>query len=189
MNSLLPFGTVTAFSAGIDPTTLMAGALNFGAIRNNTGWLLCNGQPVFQSEFPGLFAAIGYTYGGSNGSFNVPDYRGYFLRGLAQDNSVDKGFDLRNPPAQGQKDGIGSTQPCMVQMHEHNYTDYPGTPATIGNDGPDASKVNAQSTYTKGLYTDDSGGTTLSGEETRPVNIYVNYIIFAGGDISRIATL
>ena len=36
------------------------------------GWLECNGQSVSTTTYPELFAKIGYTYGGSGGSFNLP---------------------------------------------------------------------------------------------------------------------
>jgi microcystin-dependent protein len=37
------------------------------------GYLLCQGQSVSTAEFAGLFDAIGYSYGGSGSSFNVPN--------------------------------------------------------------------------------------------------------------------
>jgi microcystin-dependent protein len=37
------------------------------------GYLLCQGQSVSTTEFAGLFDAIGYSYGGSGASFNVPN--------------------------------------------------------------------------------------------------------------------
>lgn len=36
------------------------------------GWLECNGQSVSTTAYPELFEKIGYTYGGSGGSFNLP---------------------------------------------------------------------------------------------------------------------
>ena len=41
-----------------------------------SGWLYCDGSPLSTSTYADLFAAIGYTYGGSGASFNVPDLRG-----------------------------------------------------------------------------------------------------------------
>lgn len=38
------------------------------------GWLLCNGVSYATTLYPALFAVIGYTYGGSSGSFSVPTY-------------------------------------------------------------------------------------------------------------------
>lgn len=44
------------------------------------GFVLCDGQSLPATLYPELFAAIGYTYGGAGGNFNVPDLRGKFLR-------------------------------------------------------------------------------------------------------------
>jgi len=38
-----------------------------------SGFLECNGQSLSTTTYADLFAVIGYTYGGSGGSFNVPD--------------------------------------------------------------------------------------------------------------------
>lgn len=47
------------------------------------GWFICDGHEVSRGEHPELFAAIGVTYGDGDGSttFNLPDFRGRFLRG------------------------------------------------------------------------------------------------------------
>ena len=39
------------------------------------GFLLCNGASVSTTTYANLFAAIGYTFGGSGASFLLPDYR------------------------------------------------------------------------------------------------------------------
>ena len=49
------------------------------AFGNNTnipaGWLLCNGASLTRfTNYENLFSVIGYTYGGSGNSFNVPDF-------------------------------------------------------------------------------------------------------------------
>ena len=62
-----PPGTIQAYAGGTVPG----------------GWLLCNGQEINRSTYSGLFDAIGTSHGQGNGSttFNLPDYRGQFLRG------------------------------------------------------------------------------------------------------------
>ncbi len=47
------------------------------------GWFICDGHEVSRTAYPALFAAIGVTYGSGDGSttFNLPDFRGRFLRG------------------------------------------------------------------------------------------------------------
>ena len=64
----MPAGCVTAFAGG-------------GTVP--AGWFVCDGREVSRGEHPELFAAIGVTYGDGDGSttFNLPDFRGRFLRG------------------------------------------------------------------------------------------------------------
>ena len=45
------------------------------------GYFLCDGSSCNSSNYYNLFNAIGYTYGGSNGIFKIPNYKGIFLRG------------------------------------------------------------------------------------------------------------
>jgi microcystin-dependent protein len=37
------------------------------------GYLMCDGQSLSTTEYPALFQAIGYQYGGSGSAFNVPN--------------------------------------------------------------------------------------------------------------------
>ena len=55
--------------------------LPFGGSTPPSGYLLCDGTSYAASAYPQLSAVIGYTYGGSGGSFNVPDCRGKALVG------------------------------------------------------------------------------------------------------------
>jgi len=41
-----------------------------------TGWLLCDGSLVSTTTYASLFAVIGYTYGSSGATFQLPDLRG-----------------------------------------------------------------------------------------------------------------
>lgn len=51
---------------------------------NHGNWFLCNGQAISRTTYADLFAIIGTNFGVGDGSttFNLPDYRGKFLRGL-----------------------------------------------------------------------------------------------------------
>ena len=71
------------------------------------GWLLCDGQAVGRTEYPELFAAIGTIYGeGDNATtFNVPDLRNEFIRGL------------------GGSRTLGSKQIASFASHTHGITD------------------------------------------------------------------
>ena len=56
---------------------------------NHDGWILCNGNQYSQSSYSRLYAVIGTGFcsirsgGCSSGYFAVPDYRGFFLRGIS----------------------------------------------------------------------------------------------------------
>ena len=45
----------------------------WGSTLVPSGFLECNGQSVSTSTYAALFAVIAYTYGGSGGSFNLPN--------------------------------------------------------------------------------------------------------------------
>ena len=40
------------------------------------GWLVCDGRSISVEEYKDLYDVIGYTFGGSGGSFKLPDFRG-----------------------------------------------------------------------------------------------------------------
>lgn len=52
--------------------------------ENHENWILCNGQAISRAKYSELFDIIGVSFGSGDGSstFNVPDYRGKFIRGL-----------------------------------------------------------------------------------------------------------
>lgn len=62
--------------------TLIAAACPIGLVQlwpkstaPNSSWLVCNGQSLSTGTYGDLHAVIGYTYGGSGSSFNLPDFR------------------------------------------------------------------------------------------------------------------
>ena len=46
-----------------------------GSTSPNEYYLLCDGRQLSTNLYPNLFSLIGYTYGGSDISFNLPDLR------------------------------------------------------------------------------------------------------------------
>lgn len=48
--------------------------VGFGSSTFPPGWLLCDGSSYSALLYSSLFDVIGYTYGGSDGTFNVPDF-------------------------------------------------------------------------------------------------------------------
>ncbi|MER9870212.1 tail fiber protein [Mesorhizobium sp. M0136] len=65
----------------------------FAAATAPTGWLKCNGQAVSRTTYADLFAAIGTSWGVGDAvsTFNVPDFRGEFLRGFDDGRGIDTG--------------------------------------------------------------------------------------------------
>lgn len=74
------------------------------------GALVCNGALISRTSYATLFAAIGTTYGPGDGTttFQLPDLRGEFLRGLDGGRGVDAGRSM------------GSAQADAVKMHDHD---------------------------------------------------------------------
>tara|TARA_R110001632_G_scaffold32795_1_gene84531 strand:- start:418 stop:822 length:405 start_codon:yes stop_codon:yes gene_type:complete len=116
-----------------------------------TGFIKANGASISTSTYSDLFAVIGYTFGGSGGSFNVPDLRGEFLRGWDDGRGVDSGR------------GFGSTQADEFKSHNHGIQTWTQYIA-----GPQPNKV-----YNGGGYAASYVVNTAStgGTETRPRNI------------------
>lgn len=116
------------------------GVLGFFATTTApAGWLKANGASVSRTAYAALFARIGTTYGNGNGSstFNLPDMRGEFVRGLDDGRGVDSGRSL------------GSAQSSQNLSHTHT--------GTTGNQSADHTHSGTTSTaggHTHGL----SGG-------------------------------
>lgn len=134
-----------------------------------TGYLECNGAAVSRAAYANLFAVIGTTYGTGDGSttFNLPDLRGEFIRGLDRGRNIDAGRT------------IGTLQNHAIQNHEHDI------PTPTGNSGSRASitddnGVSRQSNNileTGRYYTYNNGPTGNYASETRPRNIALMPII------------
>lgn len=164
----VPVGTVVAFAGQVSSSALNS-PQNYTTNIEQLGWMLCDGKPRKVSEYPELFAVLGYLYGGKDDIFNVPDYRGLFLRGVDGGANNDPDVIQRKPAKGGTSDGVGSLQTDALQTHEHEYNLLAST--TGGAQGKAAMIVDG---------TNNRTGQPIDGRtstETRPKNIYVNYII------------
>lgn len=82
-----------------DLKTAITSATPAGAImafaRNSApdGWLKANGAAISRTTYANLFAAISTTFGTGDGSttFNLPDLRGEFVRGIDEGRGADSG--------------------------------------------------------------------------------------------------
>jgi hypothetical protein len=165
-----------------------------------TGWLLCDGSSVSQTTYAALYAAIGNTYGSAtSGNFLLPDYRGYFLRGLDRGVGRDPDANARTASIAGANSGdnVGSAQTGAIQSHSHGIAD-PGHIHGPGNSGPGpanfvgdgcgsgAWRTSMPGTTTGWLFCETTTTSTaytgisvdnFGWSETRPLNIAVNYLI------------
>ena len=138
-NMLVPAGAIMAFAMNGAPT----------------GWLAADGTAVSRSTYATLFAAIATTYGVGDGAttFNVPDLRGYFVRGTGTNSD-------------GTASGtFGAKQADELKSHTHTYT-FKSTTGGSSAGGDPNSITNTT------VNTGATGGT-----ETRPKNIAMFYCI------------
>ncbi len=69
-----------------------AGAVcSFAGSSAPDGWLVCDGAAVSRTTYAALFEQIGTAFGAGDGvaTFNLPDLRGEFVRGLDSGRGVD----------------------------------------------------------------------------------------------------
>lgn len=141
------------------------------------GFLYCNGQAVSRSQYSQLFAAISTTYGSGDGSttFNVPDLRGRFLRGLNDGSGNDPDVSSRTALNSGGNtgDNIGSYQGDQFGNHAHSLN---GS-MNLGNTAGTAGGYPAGGS--NGVTASANAGSTAAsgGSETRPKNVNVAYHI------------
>jgi microcystin-dependent protein len=90
------------------------------------GWLLCDGRAVSRTTYARLFGAIGTAWGQGDGSstFNLPDLRGLFLRGVngtRLDRFADPDRDSREAanPGGNSANSVGTVQTNKLATHNH----------------------------------------------------------------------
>lgn len=163
-NALFIFDTLNKTSS-VTPTGVI---LPYGGTTAPSGFLLCDGTSYLQSAYSNLYAIIGTAYGTADGThFNVPDLRGRFLRGTDSGAGNDPDAATRTAIKTGGNtaDNVGSLQTDAFKLHTHTLargTSGGGFASNVGNF--------ALSDYYGGM-------TDTGGNETRPVNVNVNYII------------
>jgi microcystin-dependent protein len=132
-----------------------AGAIIFGVmVSTPNNFLLCNGAAVSRTTYADLFAAISTTFGSGDGSttFNLPDLRGQFIRG------VDGGRGL--DPSRV----AGSNQAAQFQSHAHTASS-----GTVSADHSHAININtgyesADHAHNTGtMYSRSDSGSPVAG--------------------------
>lgn len=124
------------------------------------GYLEANGGAISRATYSNLFSVIGTQYGGGNGAttFNLPNLRGVFVRGVDNGRGLDPGRTL------------GSYQEDIFGSHRHAATianSLWGASGGYGNYKADHYEINNKNTCPNPSYPTQYAG----GSETRPKNI------------------
>lgn len=166
-----PLGTINAFGGSVAPD----------------GWLMCQGQALSRTTYAELFAVIGTAFGAGDGSttFNIPDFRGEFLRGAGTNSHT----------SEGDGGAVGEHQNASRHLALGSTT--VGDPVTTGG-------ISAPAPWNWGANADNFSGDKPEGEskaivvpqsftintaaqyvgkhtyyKSRPTNTSVNFIIKA----------
>jgi microcystin-dependent protein len=83
---------------------------------DHLGWLVCDGRALSKAQYNLLFQVLGYTFGGSGDSFNLPDPQGRVLGSVGNPGGA-TGTD--HPP--GESTGTETETLTIAEMHAHNH--------------------------------------------------------------------
>ena len=144
----------------------LVGTIVAAPLDSVEGFLLCDGSAVLREGYKRLFGRIGTNFGAGDGSttFNIPDYRGYFLRGKGGNSAADfataQGDAIRN--IAGKFDG-------NINDNNANKTGpfYVFSTAATGGDGGGGG----------GCIGFDASRVVPTADENRPVNKAINFFI------------
>lgn len=179
-NAAMPVGMIIPFAGPVD--------------KIPAGWLLCDGSPVSRSEYINLYNVIGICWGEGDGSttFNLPETRGMFLRGVVgKDPDLDEnGNPALDPdvysrtfvhPGGNTGNDVGSVQWDAIRNIKGEFTGLDGS-QWISTSGVFYKTYQHCNTTTKlddgdGMIGFDASLVVPTGGDNRPKNVYVNYII------------
>lgn len=138
------------------------------------GSFKANGAAVSRTAYPGLFAAIGTTYGEGDGfnTFNLPDLRGEFIRSLDDGRGVDPNRTLGTIQASQNLAHTHGGTTDSAGTHSHTIPTFARDGSTNGSTGDGGGRrtytasTEGAGAHTHGFMTNSSGGT-----EARPRNV------------------
>ena len=156
------------------------------------GWMLCDGSEISRTEYANLYNAIGVAWGTGNGSttFNLPDLRGMFLRGVSGNSGNDADANNRivlNDNGGNTGNNVGSYQGDAIRNIWGMHRMTAGVYANIfdGINGAFYASDSWRGNFAGGGGWDNASGVVHFdasrivpvGSDNRPKNVYVNYII------------
>lgn len=179
-------GAVTAAkldSAAVSVLMPTATILPYAGSTAPTGYLVCAGQSVLVADYGDLYGVIGFTYGGSGASFNLPDLRGRVIAG--QD---DMGGTSADVLTDAQADQLGGTLGAEdhtltsaesgMPAHSHTVDDVGGAVGTVDGLWPYGEKGSAGAPSQGTNTTNDANAQNASSAHNNvQPTIILNYII------------
>lgn len=191
MTTGMPIGSVTAFAGQVvKPPVNPINQSVFTTVAESYGWMLCDGSMLTIAEYGPLYNAIGNQYNTgkeASGQFSIPDYRGYFLRMVDLGAGRDPDAAKRVLPNNDTSSAVGSIQQDALQTHVHSYNNPVIAPFSAGT--VTASAVTTTPSDLTGVPATTPVPPPVPPAppprpnpvrftaETRPVNVYVNYLI------------
>jgi microcystin-dependent protein len=181
MDKMVPIGTIMAYGGDVRNAEV-------AKQLESQGWLVCNGMQVKRDDYPALFKAVGVSFGAGDGkaTFHLPDLRGRFPRGVDLEdpnraNWRDPDHDTRRPSAGGGNTGnrVGSVQEDALQGHRHETNAINNASSKDAIAGINRRTSNRNPASVGKVIKDDPYGEARVSKETRPKNVYVNWIIKA----------
>lgn len=176
VNSLTPSGVVVPYAGTSSPD----------------GWIICDGRSLATANYPNLFQAIQYTYGGSGDNFNIPDLRGRVAAGKNNMGTQGDANLITTSGAGFNGDTLGATGGAQSVTLTHEQSGLPAHTHTITGHQRNADSnvnatyldVNTDSRSTSANFTTSSagGGSTTANDASEAHNnvqptIILYYII------------
>ena len=173
VRAVTPVGTVFAYAGDCSNDKVQARL-------EEQGYLVCRGQTVSRIKYQQLFAAIGTIYGndGDESTFDLPDYRGQFLRGVDDGRGLDPDAPKRTAMTKGafKGDKVGSVQGDSVKAGSFKVVGVGNHSHTCGDAGNHNHGTNTAGAHThnyndplkgdwKGMSYDGNGTTAEYSHE------------------------
>jgi len=163
----------------VDSTVPSGSIMPYMGTNAPAGWLLCDGAAVSRTQYATLFGVIGVSNGSGDGmsTFNLPDLRGMFLRGLDGVAGIDPDKATRTAAKPGGNTGnaLGSLQ--QDQFKSHNHVNGSFVRLVQQSNGTSTTTTATDVTPSEPDIVNTALMLAAGGNESRPKNVYVNYII------------
>ena len=173
----------TVWNTGnLDPEAIVPAGAILAFVNSSAppGYLKANGAAVSRVTYARLFERIGTFYGAGNGTttFNLPDLRGCFIRGLDEGVGRDPGRALGTIQESQNLSHTHVASSDAQGEHTHALVKSAGSNNTAGGYVSPANAGNATvNTEPAGRHTHTITVQASGGNESRPVNIALIYCI------------